>query len=59
MARGQIWQNFPKLLRFMALPPSLFETILIRNVFRPNGILKVREHKMSEKYPNTTCLLAC
>ena len=23
MARGQIWQNFPKLLRFMALFPSL------------------------------------
>ena len=24
MARGQVWQNFPKLLRFMALFPSLF-----------------------------------
>ena len=26
MARGQIWQNFPKLLRFMALFPSLKST---------------------------------
>ena len=26
MTRGQIWQKFPKLLRFMALFPSLLET---------------------------------
>ena len=25
MARGQIWQTFPKLLRFMALSPLIFE----------------------------------
>ena len=39
MAQGQIWQNFPKLLRFVALFPSLSEWNSSRRMLCRRGVL--------------------
>ena len=55
MARGQIWQNFPKLLRFMAPFHSLGETSykVCRRITRKTAITQASKRKAIETHDNT------
>ena len=63
MARGEIWQNFPKLLRFMALFPSLTKGGKMENKIRkktrrswePGSALKIRDCQRRTKHAGRGC----
>ena len=49
MARGQIWQNFPKLLRFMALFPSLEKCFIPKQKSQGEKPPKIRKKSSQEQ----------